>query len=1140
MPFIATINDTQRDNIRAGGYNAKQYILPCPNTIVFQAQVNQSTTNSSFADIAYDGVTTGTYTDVKEGFTVYIGDSSGDIRSASFVGRIRKPPTAQKLYINQTSAEISDNQYIMVVKDVRLWFKLPRIADDVIYRDYDVTFRKLLPAISGLQTAYAGVMSGGNADFAFTPSAVAMEDGSSISSWLWDADGGSFQVGSSSSQNVTIRYTTAGHYMPRLKVTDNGGRSNWITFHVFVIPADYSSVVDTAYTPAQITSDVDSGWGMQISAFAGVDDIADNTFVALYAPGQLTALTSDIRFIGRFRQEQNRLEIINGGYATNSQFTMEGVAQQLNNLNGTNTQVLNASDSSEWGQIDKMTPIRAAWWYLSEHTTLSNICSISWHDTGDTYNYKGFPIEQNSVGETIRALLQKINARLEHAPQGEIRSTRETWMLTNRSSVTTILDMGFADVDATDSGVYDINRDPKNTVGLILAGGGTYRAADDNVQGLRAITPAVTPTEGDFQQQLNGQILAANTDIGSSFIELGGRSANYFARVQPLTTLNIQLMDGYHELIPSVSDRYSWTIPAMQDPRGVGYSTNDYWQLTNITISYDHIGGRYVDATFTRETAGDGYQTLTQIPLTQTDLANPVMPTAPPYDYSPPPIGVFLPDPTNPNPLDIPIVKPTDPSPANPNPQDIDQQRKQGGDYGLAWSTGAVYEVKDINLSNTPTFNNVTPSQVTETIKDAKFDKVGKNVYVLEQDSSNNLSWVYRTKALGQLAYIQSELDGLYSMLRPTYETNKVYAYGEANAGITNPYYSGDGDIPSPYTLETGITGYPSAPAPTYNAIEDRIEGTSATSNASVGFRLTKTFSGQTMSAISLTIAFRSTRGPATSADIQINGSTVATQSSGASTGTITVNWTGSSSVTSIRLRGLAQNVNDSDGSYCYLTKASWTIGTSSGDIVTVYSIDGAALFGSPVLANAAGNVAGADVLFPTTRILLSANSIVRDATDGGSYSDTTGGGSGEPLCIATYGDDTLKYLYATSTTLYKYDGSTNDITPNDGVSDGLAVGANCLAVARGIETHYVCVLSFGGVRKIAYTVDGGSNWSFNTQIGNSATYVRMKYVSAGIYHVMVIEASSMWYAAWNGEAGTLTFSEKTAPATLTGFEWYE
>ncbi|MCL4256602.1 MAG: PKD domain-containing protein, partial [Anaerolineae bacterium] len=382
--------------------------------------------------------------------------------------------TATSININQTSAEIGDDWFITVTKDVRLWYKLPRWIDNNTYfKDWSITFRRLRPLITGMQTAYVAVLSGGVADFAFSPQASALDaDATSTFTWVWDADGGTFQAGSSTSKNVTLRYTVAGHYMPRLTVTDSNGVSNWLTCHVFVVPADYTSVVSTGAEGARIDYDIETGNNATIRFFEGVESIPDYTFCAVWSPNNLsTAYTSDIVFVGRLRNEQ--IEAIRDPIATytpRTSFQLEGFATELGRLfNAGKVALKNVASPARFDDIKQLTPARGLGYYLSEHTTLTNIASLSLDDLSSSHQVRIYPVDQASVLDQCQRLLNTVNRVLESAPTGEIATVRKAIYLSSsaRDGLTTITQITLRDMQVSASGgaMYTISGDMVNTVG---------------------------------------------------------------------------------------------------------------------------------------------------------------------------------------------------------------------------------------------------------------------------------------------------------------------------------------------------------------------------------------------------------------------------------------------------------------------------------------------------------------------------------------------------------------------------------------------------------------------------------------------------------------------------------------------------
>lgn len=114
--------------------------------VVFAAQVNQQIILPDTAQVTYDNVTSGSYTDIRSEMMALFGTFPGgdDLGRA----RVRKPPTSNTLYIGWSSrgkgegeVYIQDDAYITVIDLYKPWTKNPRIDDNgVQYLDYDKDF----------------------------------------------------------------------------------------------------------------------------------------------------------------------------------------------------------------------------------------------------------------------------------------------------------------------------------------------------------------------------------------------------------------------------------------------------------------------------------------------------------------------------------------------------------------------------------------------------------------------------------------------------------------------------------------------------------------------------------------------------------------------------------------------------------------------------------------------------------------------------------------------------------------------------------------------------------------------------------------------------------------------------------------
>jgi hypothetical protein len=235
MGFLSPLTSPQETNIRAGNFWSDAFVLVNPINIVFSAQVNQSVFGSTFAQITFDNVVTGAITDVLDGFTVYISDSSEDVFNAKPFGlRARGDGSAGSVInINENSFDIQDDQYITVVKEVVGREKLGRYINNTMRVDWDITFRQLLPLVTNLQSAYGQKLSGGSATFTFPAVGFATNRSATISSWLWDADGGSFVNGTVATDAQLVYHAGVCHvcgYVGQFYYYRRGKPNHYITY----------------------------------------------------------------------------------------------------------------------------------------------------------------------------------------------------------------------------------------------------------------------------------------------------------------------------------------------------------------------------------------------------------------------------------------------------------------------------------------------------------------------------------------------------------------------------------------------------------------------------------------------------------------------------------------------------------------------------------------------------------------------------------------------------------------------------------------------------------------------------------------------------------------------------------------------
>jgi hypothetical protein len=143
-------------------------------------------------------------------------------------------------------------------------------------------------------------------------------------------------------------------------------------------------------------------------------------------------------------------------------------------------------------------------------------------------------------------------------------------------------------------------------------------------------------------------------------------------------------------------------------------------------------------------------------------------------------------------------------------------------------------------------------------------------------------------------------------------------------------------------------------------------------------------------------------------------------------------------------------------------------------------------------------------------------------------FGTTTANSSTTPEYLAA--SDTLT---AGNAALWKVtaSGATfTDITPNDGSAYGVAVSNQCIAVGWFDSDIIVALMDFGGTRKIAYSSNGGSSYTFTAALNAAADSLEL-----GRLDGRVTFSNGATYGVIVDISASLTVLSKTSLSTGTG-----
>ena len=376
MSLTAALDAAQKTKLRDRQYAGAQYISLCPNTVVYSARISAVPSTTSFATLTMGATISGSTASVKADHTVFLSQTS-DIKAAYFRGRARKTMVGSTFYINETSAQISVNDYLFVVDDFGIHPKLSRESGGVRLVDWDITFRELPPVIYGIKAGYAGWVSGGSLSVAFSASAIAATSGATISSYAWSSPDGSVTAGATNTASVTYAFP-AGFRWVQLTVTDSGGRTTVRQIPVWAHdPSSYPPALD--FTGASITGE-NGTWSAEITAFDGIEDVLDQTLVCVWSQeyhyidkpsaAYEGPIIDNVEMVGRLRTQSDS-GVSGGDFSldTSTRFVIEDAAAQMQRLHAPILTTVRDTTPTAWDEINNLTSWRAIVYILREYSS---------------------------------------------------------------------------------------------------------------------------------------------------------------------------------------------------------------------------------------------------------------------------------------------------------------------------------------------------------------------------------------------------------------------------------------------------------------------------------------------------------------------------------------------------------------------------------------------------------------------------------------------------------------------------------------------------------------------------------------------------------------------------------------------------
>lgn len=1123
----AALNSTQLEKLRGTAsadptYSVQVHLSLCPNVVVWKTTLSSAPTTSNFASLSYGSTLSGNLANVVLGMTVFIG-AVDDIRQATFKQRVRVLPSGGVLGIGESSAALTSGMFVWVVQDFALWEKLARDTGSAYFKDWSLTYTALPPVITNLQSAYAGFVSGSPSGLtiAFSASAYAATQGASISSWAWSVpSGATLTAGSATSATPTYRFDAGFANWISVTVTDSGGRTT--TRRIFVAAHDTTSnAPKSGFSAVSVNADLQNGINATLTAFDATewDSVLDNTLCVLWVTerynGVAGALDSgnNVVGVGRLRTENIRAALEDAaGVVPQVQLEIEGIGAQLARLHAPRIAMRDVSAPAVWDEVNTLTLWRAVIHVLATHTTLLNLCDVSFSDTSNTYRVQQLATQDGNMLSCINDILDSINAQFEFAPGGALRAARDPRYLSSAARAGLATRIGYTHADYTS---VNIQRQHIFTVGRCEGSGGTYNSAGNQVTPLLSLAPGSAQASGEGQTTLARQVLQANVSSATAQQELNERTGQHLALNNTAEVLSAVHLDGYRFVLPSNLLWYTFAIPAQYTARGIAYAAQR-WLCTQASLRFEDNGTCAVSATYTLETSGAPGITI-RFPA----------PGAIPFEFPEfPPIDAYP---------GIGIIEPIDEYlGGEETPIDTVPSRlplKRDGNTVAIWDASEIYyTVNFLTGGNNPEWVSISPDVPSGgTIRAFVWDTFSEaGAYCIVDDTTDTT--LYYAADVRDLDWqLKNTFEGIYDVLRLTDTAGSAVAYTARNLSATTirqtlvatfdpgsaaynilsgalygggnpgdawgdelaaaaPLTGGSADAAIDIPLPSGASGV--------SMSFDFKHGTDAGGAAmAIACHLKDSLGNQILGAGPSGMAgFRTTDN--TTANVWRNESVTFTPGtkSGAAFAFFSVTWG--------RANGEQRSV--------YMDNCSVTFDASigAGARAVFLSNYGANTTYVPVGTAVSDTIGGFAVQPVGTHTYAAVAAQVREsATLGGTYSDDGAAlTSTAPrlLVIPThvFTSSATKntganpdYLVGSgalvsSEALWRDDGSRTAITPVVSSNSGLSISPNCAAMWRG--ARIAALLSFGGTRRLVTTTNTGGAWSDRGAQDAAANHIRI------------------------------------------------
>jgi len=595
---------------RAAGRKRNGYVYVHQPATLFRAQVTgapeytgeynlEYDTSYPIASITYSTIYIGSESSVKVGMTGRVVSSTGVIKGYF---RVRTaPPDNSVIGIGETSQgviELSNEDWVEVLDEYRLWSKVPRIITHsttpvsvTFYKDYDLAYSDqglYPPPVCNAGPHYAGFVdeSTSEATVAFDlTSSFAIAAGASIASYSADLVDGVVVSGSVASGVFSATFYEGVRWV-HLTVTDTNAKSH--TAHVLVAALNRDLSPTASNVTLSSVTLTGEGAETSLTLLADYTGWIDGAMVIYFeeeywenssTPESFGGIEGreHIKFVGWMNTETIEIN------PETSEVTVTAVnsLRRMASMVAFSQSTLYTSSPARWDQMANHTLFRHIWYLLHWHSTILELCDFHKPNWANVYTHTRLDVDGGDLYSQISPQAEAARANLMGDRYGGLWMEMDpNLLMADERDIGVLLPLDEQDWGGDGGISFERLMQPAM---MWIQGYGIISSSTTAVA-VAAIAPGKAPNQGTSAEQLNRQLVASQ-------LEINWRTGLFYAKKNnPIPRVTINILNGGMLVEPAWRYWVELSLGADTNKRGVSFDS-DRFIVLEVTAVIDYENG---------------------------------------------------------------------------------------------------------------------------------------------------------------------------------------------------------------------------------------------------------------------------------------------------------------------------------------------------------------------------------------------------------------------------------------------------------------------------------------------------------------------------------------------------------------------